>query len=44
MKKGSSDDKWLGKVVKAGTISDKLAAMTLMIQENPILKIGKYNI
>ena len=36
------DDKWLGTVMKSGTTSDKLAAITLSVQENPYFRIGKH--
>ncbi len=34
--KKSSDARWMRTVLSSGTASDKLAALTLMIQESPI--------
>lgn len=34
-KKKSSDDKWFDDVIKSGTLSDRVAALALMVQESP---------
>jgi hypothetical protein len=32
----SSDDKWMQTVLKSGTLSDKIAAMSLLVQQSPL--------
>ena len=36
----SSDARWLSTVMTSGTLSDKVAGMTLMIQESPLYRLG----
>ena len=38
--KESSDAKWMQTVLRSGTTSDKVAAMTLLVQESPMHNIG----
>lgn len=35
----NADDRWMRTVVSSGTTADKVAAMTLMVQEAPILRL-----
>jgi ribosome biogenesis protein MAK21 len=32
----SADDKWIYEVIQSGTLSDKIAALTLLVQQSPI--------
>ncbi|CAN0202228.1 unnamed protein product, partial [Phaeothamnion confervicola] len=34
-RKQTGDDKWLAQVLRAGTLSDRVAALTLQVQESP---------
>lgn len=34
--KGAGEVRWLKGVVSSGTLSDKMASLTLMIQESPV--------
>ena len=38
--KESSDAKWMQTVLRSGTTSDKVAAMTLLVQESPMHNLG----
>eukprot|EP00743_Colponemidia_sp_Colp-15_P004908 GILK01005290.1.p1 GENE.GILK01005290.1~~GILK01005290.1.p1 ORF type:complete len:894 (-),score=206.64 GILK01005290.1:141-2822(-) len=35
----STDDKWLSTVIKSGTVSDKVAAYTMLVQSNPVYNL-----
>lgn len=35
----SSNEKWMNDVIKSGTLSDKIAALALKIQQNPLLEL-----
>ena len=36
----SSDDRWISTVLKSGTTSDRVAAMTIRVQEGPTTSIS----
>jgi ribosome biogenesis protein MAK21 len=35
----SSDEKWMNDVIRSGTLSDKIAALALKVQGNPVLEL-----
>lgn len=39
-KQETGDDRYMAQVVKSGTLSDKVAAMTLLVQESPVHRLS----